>query len=346
MKPALIIIVILAALGIGAVVAFRSPGSALVPTDGVTATPNPTPAVRRVDFSNIDATFRFSAEVPNDWEPTYVAAIDAIDLAGQIFIRNFTASDFLTLSTVNILSREPTMVNGHAAVRYEIEKKPGVPDFPNQPPWRNSRHKLIDIRLAPSGTTSFYVFAYNPELEAKVFETFIASLIFHNDRQSFVVPMSRAGDRVTKKPFGIYITPPSSPVQPERFTGYHTGTDFEIFSGEERSDISVAAICGGTLLSVDTASGYGGIARQECLLNDQPVSVVYGHIQLLELAHGQYLAPGHAFAVLGDGFSSETDGERKHLHLAVRKGATSDIRGYVQTRAELDSWIDPAGVIL
>jgi hypothetical protein len=37
--------------------------------------------------------------------------------------------------------------------------------------------------------------------------------------------ISKAG--LQKKPFGIYITPENSPVQPENFTGYHTGIDVE-----------------------------------------------------------------------------------------------------------------------
>src|SRR5579863_6635904 len=40
-------------------------------------------------------------------------------------------------------------------------------------------------------------------------------------------PISGGLSRVTKKPFGIYVTPQNSPVQPEKFTGFHTGIDFE-----------------------------------------------------------------------------------------------------------------------
>jgi len=45
---------------------------------------------------------------------------------------------------------------------------------------------------------------------------------------------------------------------------------------------------------------------------------------------------------LGTGFSSETDGERKHLHLAIHKGSSVNILGYVQTKALLFDWLDPA----
>ena len=40
--------------------------------------------------------------------------------------------------------------------------------------------------------------------------------------------------RITKKPFGIFITTQNSPVQPERFSGYHTGVDVEYKDAEGR----------------------------------------------------------------------------------------------------------------
>jgi hypothetical protein len=43
---------------------------------------------------------------------------------------------------------------------------------------------------------------------------------------------------------------------------------------------------------------------------------------------------------LGKGFSSETDNARKHLHLGIHKGKGINYRGYVNTQAELESWID------
>src|SRR5438105_4096773 len=46
-------------------------------------------------------------------------------------------------------------------------------------------------------------------------------------------PIGNSLSRVTKKPFGIYITPQNSPVQPEKFKGYHTGVDFETTADEQ-----------------------------------------------------------------------------------------------------------------
>lgn len=159
----------------------------------------------------------------------------------------------------------------------------------------------------------------------------------------FVAPLGRAGERVTKKPFGIYITPANSPVQPERFTGYHTGTDFEIFPEELNIPVSVRAICDGTLKLKETASGYGGVAIQSCILNGAPVTVIYGHLKLASVAPntGDHLSVGETVAVLGADKSTETDGERKHLHLGIHRGSDTNIKGYVAGQTELSGWADP-----
>jgi len=47
------------------------------------------------------------------------------------------------------------------------------------------------------------------------------------DEAHLVLPVNQFFARITKKPFGVYITPETSPVQPEKFTGYHTGVDVE-----------------------------------------------------------------------------------------------------------------------
>ena len=60
-------------------------------------------------------------------------------------------------------------------------------------------------------------------------------------------PIDKADQRVTKKPVGIFITKANSPVSPERFYGYHTGTDFETFSEEANVFVPVYAICEGKI---------------------------------------------------------------------------------------------------
>lgn len=158
----------------------------------------------------------------------------------------------------------------------------------------------------------------------------------------FVSPISDPLARITKKPFGIYISPKNSPVSPEKFTGYHTGVDFETFSTEQNQDIAINAICNGKIFEKQQARGYGGMIVQSCSFDNKPITVVYGHIKLssVSVAIGDNLRAGSFLAFLGQGYSAETDGERKHLHLGIHKGITPDTRGYVQTENELNNWID------
>jgi peptidase M23-like protein len=156
------------------------------------------------------------------------------------------------------------------------------------------------------------------------------------------VPMDRAKERVSKKPFGIYITPKTSPVQPEKFSGYHTGVDFETFAEEQSTDVPVKVVCAGKLLAKRTATGYGGVLVQSCSLDGQPVTIVYGHMRLSSVGHnvGDDIAVGETLGVLGTGYSAETSEERKHLHLGVHKGAAVNITGYVSSQAALGDWLN------
>ena len=149
--------------------------------------------------------------------------------------------------------------------------------------------------------------------------------------------------RVTKKPFGIKISPNDSPVSPERFSGFHTGVDFETTPEEQDQEVVVNAVCDGKILMKKWATGYGGVAVQSCRLNNLDVTVVYGHLLLNSITTkvGSQISSGDKLGILGKGFSDETDGERKHLHLAMHKGTQINILGYVKTSVELKDWLDP-----
>lgn len=159
----------------------------------------------------------------------------------------------------------------------------------------------------------------------------------------FVPALEQAAERVTEKPFGIYITLADSPVQPERFQGYHTGVDFEILVGEENAEVVVMAVCAGKLVYKNYVSGYGGVAAELCELEGQPIIVIYGHLKLGSITNkiNDELNAGDKIGVLGKGYSAETDGERQHLHLGFVKGEAVNLKGYVSTKSKLDDWIDP-----
>lgn len=149
-------------------------------------------------------------------------------------------------------------------------------------------------------------------------------------------------DRITKKPFGLYVMPDHSPVSPERFAGFHTGTDFETTAAEVDTEVPVLAFCDGKLLEKKYASGYGGVAVQSCVLGGHAGTVVYGHLNLASIAPvaNQELKKGDFIGDLGKGYSTETDGERKHLHLGIHKGTSVNIAGYTSS-GNLNQWLDP-----
>jgi murein DD-endopeptidase MepM/ murein hydrolase activator NlpD len=163
-----------------------------------------------------------------------------------------------------------------------------------------------------------------------------------NVKKTIFEPISDALTRITKKPFGIYITPATSPIQPEKFTGYHTGVDFEIKAGEENVAVPVSATCDGTIIAKQYVDGYGGVIVESCTINNGAVTVLYGHqgIEVSNVKIGQNVTGGEKISELAQANSYYSGGERKHLHLGIHKGTTIDWRGYVASESELSAWID------
>lgn len=166
------------------------------------------------------------------------------------------------------------------------------------------------------------------------------------NKESLVIlelPMDRLQERVSKKSFGLNVTPKNSPVSPERFSGYHTGVDFETFADEKDTNVLVRAACTGTVLAKRWVSGYGGVLIQDCTVGTQTVSVLYGHLNVTSIssAVGSVMTQGQVVGSLGKGYSRETDGERKHLHFSLHKGNAINLRGYVKFPSQLSAWVDP-----
>ena len=162
-------------------------------------------------------------------------------------------------------------------------------------------------------------------------------------------PLERAAYRPTPLHFGMYVTPDPAmnPISlPERFTGYHVGVDFEITSGEKDKDVPVYAICSGEVIFSGFAEGYGGLISQHCTIDNEPVVVLYGHLQLDSLPDiASTLTAGKKIALLGADKSKDTDDNRKHLHLGIHRGTTSVFLGYVQTEDELKSFMDSKKIL-
>ncbi len=146
-------------------------------------------------------------------------------------------------------------------------------------------------------------------------------------------------ERITKKNFGIYITPDSSPVENDKFTGYHTGVDAEFT--DTSADIPVYAIADGTIVLAKWVNGYGGLIVIRHIINGAPLYALYGHLDEASFTQATTVTRGERIAVLGDDHSHETDGVRKHIHFAIYTGEKVDYRGYVPEQEDLASWMDP-----
>lgn len=162
-------------------------------------------------------------------------------------------------------------------------------------------------------------------------------------------PLPRTDWRETPLHFGLHVTPDpaTNPIDPpERFTGFHVATDFEIFAREKNEDIPVRAVCDGDIVFAGFSEGYGGLVTQWCTLDGEDVTVIYGHLAVDSLPEkGTAMKTGQSLGILGAARSTDTDGSRKHLHLGIAKGHSSEVRGYVQSEEELDLFIDPLTVL-
>jgi len=209
---------------------------------------------------------------------------------------------------------------------------------------------LIFVLLAGAMTAYYFLKIARPKSSSSATATATATLTSSPTPQTtaslsaYALPVAEFRSRVTKKPFGIYITPQNSPVQPERFTGYHTGADAEY--QDVTDDVPVYAIADGKVVLSETASGYGGVFMISFNLNDTQHTALYGHIRPSSLPKdGTTFNKGDRLGLLGTGYSSEAGGERRHLHFAVLSDDRIDIKGYVQSRNELSSWIDPLTIL-
>lgn len=167
-----------------------------------------------------------------------------------------------------------------------------------------------------------------------------------------VGPVDGFRERIIKKSFGIFITPETSPIENDRFSGYHTGVDAEFTDVIE--DVPVRAIADGTILVRAYASGYGGVVVARHIINGTSIVALYGHLDQKSFLPSSIVnvKAGDQIGILGDDHSDETDGVRKHLHFSLHPDRGDeeispelsqriDFRGYVKTQEELTNWLNP-----
>jgi murein DD-endopeptidase MepM/ murein hydrolase activator NlpD len=184
---------------------------------------------------------------------------------------------------------------------------------------------------------------FNNKNKSNITEDTVNNLVETTDetteeKKEKIYPIAEFKERITKKAFGDYITPETSLVQPERFSGWHTGVDVEY--GDSNEEIAVLAVCDGEVALARRVSGYGGTVIIKCVIENNDYYVLYGHLDPEKIIKTKNVNKNDEVGILGDGYSNETDNERKHLHFSIHKD-TLDLRGYVQNQDELDEWINP-----
>lgn len=183
----------------------------------------------------------------------------------------------------------------------------------------------------------------NSETKEKVFEENLSiNEEIQGEKNCFSQPLENFSERITKKSFGIYVTPQNSPVEPEIFSGFHAGTDFEISEDERDEAVEIRAICEGKVRFKGSVGGYGGVLIESCEYEGKKISVLYGHLSLSSISKklNDPVSEGEMLASLGDPQKGETSGERKHLHLGIYFGDKINFLGYVKNQSDLSSWID------
>lgn len=162
----------------------------------------------------------------------------------------------------------------------------------------------------------------------------------------FALPLDAMDNRPLRLTFGLYVTPDqmNNPIDPpERWTGYHTALDIEIYPDEIDKDVPVYAICEGAVIFTGEVNGYGGVLIQSCEYENEPITVLYGHIDphRIQKKVADNLTPGEKVGFLGDHKTKDAGYNRKHLHLQTHRGEEIIFRGYVQRPEDLSAYIDP-----
>jgi hypothetical protein len=149
-------------------------------------------------------------------------------------------------------------------------------------------------------------------------------------------PVDRYSERLTFKEFGQEVH--------DRFNGFHTGDDLEIFEDELEVEIPVYAVADGNVVYKNWISGYGGVIILEHNFQGQLLQSLYGHIDLNQtsLRLGESVTAGTLISYLGDHESRETDQERKHLHFSLYSGTTLRLNGYTPKTRDLVNWVNPS----
>lgn len=167
---------------------------------------------------------------------------------------------------------------------------------------------------------------------------------------SFTWPVDAYQKRPLLLTFGMNVTPTSENnpiVPPERFSGYHSALDIEIYPDEINKKVTVNASCAGKILTIGMVNGYGGVLVQSCKINNQEVTILYGHLDPDDflVKFGDSVKAGDDIGILAPHKTAKSGFNRKHLHLQIHRGTNIVLRGYVSREEDLAQYIDPQSIL-
>ncbi len=165
--------------------------------------------------------------------------------------------------------------------------------------------------------------------------------------QDWYYPMDKYKERITVKNFGTFIDSnfykgKEKLFPHNKFYGYHAAVDLDTDKEEKNINVPVYAVHSGTIVYVGSLDGYGGVILER--LQGEERTALYGHVKIsnLGIEIGDEIKPGQIITYLGDEFSKETSGERKHLHFGIYKGADLYFHGHESSQLVLlKKWEDP-----
>lgn len=159
-------------------------------------------------------------------------------------------------------------------------------------------------------------------------------------------PVGNYEGREQYKSFGQYFDKSfyagKESLFPAQYTGFHAAADLEILPGEETKEVPVYAVTDGKISFSGMVGGYGGVISLD-MAND-PHTALYGHLKTgsSPFKAGDSVKAGQFLANLGKAFSSETGGERKHLHFGIYNGKSAYFKGYETSQQAIQNkWVDP-----
>lgn len=167
-------------------------------------------------------------------------------------------------------------------------------------------------------------------------------------KTTWFYPLTKYATRGYLKKFGAFIDEKfyagREELFPTQYFGYHSGVDLEITPAESSSstEVPVYAVASGKIVFIGEVSGYGGVILEK--LDGTNHTALYGHVKTndLSIKDGDRVKAGQKLTVLGDAYSVETGGERKHLHFGIYRGTDLYFFGHEATYEDLNlNWVDP-----